>query len=768
MKTFIDVQSLSFVPLPKPVADALTALVESEYKGQEILHVQPYDRMRILGQLVEGAGVRVVCGPSLLPFWSAVSIEVGLYVQPDGYQSRRRTNGMEWALEAQGLHATVAANLAKNPPKLESHQYMPMYQAAQRMLAQRHQFVLAPIVEGRVPVTILKGTEALSFLRNQQQRSDDSPIALDFEYDPETHEPDGLNIAYDAVIGGFNLRTLAYVPFRASDYTAPDGFAKAVLEEVERLHDRKVHSVYHNGKSDLAFVAEVTGRNPIRMPSNIHDTIVMAYVAGYTELGLKELTPELLGREAMGYPGALSKLSVALAAQYGGAGDANNTLDLYHALRKKLVEQEQWDVYTRIEQPLVPLVASMEWAGQPLSVTALYHAKSQLELTMAGLVQHVWAKERLDLRSDKDQLTFVTRKLGYNPGTLSNDVLSTKSEEAWMDTLIGFRKLRHRYRAFIVKHIARWKAQGYPDNFRAYSSFNQAGSADETDERSFKRAPRTGRFSSSAQKRGKVILGDNLQNQPEVMRPCYVAPPGCEVWSRDHSALEMRIAAGVSRDPAMLAVLTEVCPDGECGHLPKHGDPHGQFQYKAWEITGIDVGRTVAKNFNFGMNYNAGAETQQKSLAKARAFITLEVSRLLYNSHHEIYSGYHAYNEAQQALAEKQGYSSTLFGRRRYDPDLASPDNQVRSHARRAAGNMGVQGTAADFLKIEMGEVISILMKYDAQLSIQVHDELVGWVPKVNAPAFYAELDAIMSSHDVNGLPLPVSGGSGPSWADAH
>lgn len=776
MKVFIDTESLSSVSLPTAVADRLTALVANEYRRDDVLYVKAHDRMRVLASLVEGAGVAVVCGSSKVGFWSAVSHEVQLWVQPDNYLVRRRTTGMQWALEALGLSQTKATALIKDPPKTDKHGMWDTWQRAHGLLlhVSAGRVHNEAIVEGRLPVEILKGDEALQFIRGLDTgaRSDDSPVSLDFEYNKDTLEPHGLNIAYDVALGSVTKRVLAYVPFRSKDYSAEPGFAQQVLEEIERLHDRCVHSVYHNGKSDLAFVAYNTGRDPLRVWSNIHDTIVMGYVAGYTELGLKELTPELLGREAMQYPGDLSQLPVALAAQYGAAGDANNTLDLYHALRKTLEGQEQWHVYKDIEAPLVPLVASMEWGGSPMDVRQLYREKKSIEDMLRALADHVWAKERLNLFSDVDQLEFATRKLGYNPGTLSNEKLAPKSEEAWLDTLIGFRKLRHRLRAFIIKQIDRWRRQGYPNDYRAYSSFNQAGSADERDERSFKRAPRTGRFSSSAQRRGGEVLGDNLQNQPQETRAAYVAPEGCVMFSYDHSSLEMRIAAAVSGDPEMLKVLTEVCPspgeDGECPHLPKHGDPHGQFQYRALDITGVDVGRTVAKNWNFGMNYNAGVDTQMKTLAKARSFISREVAEKLHSAHHEIYHVYHASSEARQAEAERRGWSITEFGRRRYDPDLASPDNTIRGHARRAAGNMGIQGTAADLIKKEMGELIPVLLFYNAHLSIQVHDEIVGWVPRVNAEAFDREVRKIMSSHKIRGLEMTVSGGLGRTWAEAH
>ena len=776
MKVFIDTESLSSVPVTPAVLDKLTALVAAEYPKDEILFVQTHDRVRVLAMLVEGAGAAVVTGPSMLPFWSAVSIEVQVWVQPDGYLSRRRTSGMQWALESEGLLPVDASRLIKTPPKSTVHQHMAAWDRANFLVGELRgaQRVLDPLVEGQLAIEILKEDEALEYVRGlaDTPHSDEDPVALDFEYNKDTLEPHGLNIAHDSRFGGTVVRSRVYIPFMAKDYTAPEGFALKVLQAVEELHDKNVYTVYHNGKSDLFFVGRNTGRDPLRVNTSIHDTIVMAYVAGDTELGLKELTPVYLGREAMEYPGNLAELPVALAARYGAGGDANNTLDLYHVLRAKLINQKQWDVYTKVEQPIIPLVASMEWNGHRLSIPELYRVEAELVHTLNGLAQHVWAKHRLDLWKDGDQLLFATRMLGYNPGTVSNDKLAPKSEDAWLDTLIGFRKLRHRLRAFVWKHIDRWKEQGYPDEYYSYSSFNQAGSADERDERSFTRAPRTGRFSSSAQRRGGKDLGDNLQNQPGEIRAAYIAPKGYKVFSYDHTALEMNIAAAVSGDPEMLGVLTEVCPspgeDGECPHLPKHGDPHGKFQYAAKEITGVDVGRTVAKNWNFGMNYDAGVDTQLKTLAKVRAFIPYDVAQKLHKAHHEVYAVYHESNAARQEEAVARGYSITEFGRRRYDADLASPDNETRRHGMRAAGNMGVQGTAADLIKIEMGELVPLLLETGARITAQVHDELVGIVPAVNEEWFDREARRIMGSHNVRGLPIKVAGGISTSWGGAH
>lgn len=787
MTTYIDADSLLWGPAPTSYRDAVLALVQQAHPESEVVT----NPIRLLAQLREGAGVTVVCGPRGIPFWKGVSHEVRVRVEPDGYDVRGRTVGMQWALEAQGVKGTDAARLVKNPPKLTTHGYMKDYLAATALLSTLESVSAETLIESTVPVSIVKEDIALDLLEGFKDRAgrygDEDPLALDWEYNKKTHALVGLNITAPIRRGDEYREENLYIPVRGADYTAPASFGPRLQAAVAALHDAGVYTVYHNGKSDLSVCAP-EGRDPLTFyGSPIHDTIVMAYVLGYGELGLKELTLEVLGRYAQQYPGELEDLPIGLAARYGAAGDTKNTLDLYRALREALIERDQWGVYDKIERPIVPLVASMEWAGQPVRADVLAGLSADVEQTLRGLEQHVWQKCRIDISSDKGQLEFLTRMLGYNPGTVSNDKLATKSEEAWLDTHIGYRKLNHSNRAFLVKHRQRWERAGRPLDFRAYSSFNQAGSADERDERTFKRAARTGRFTSSSLHRDGVEVGfGNLQNQPGLIRAAFVAP-ACPVhgyetdfecwtcfvfWSLDYSGLEMRIGAAMSGDPEMLRVLLEQCPDAEdnedCPHTPKHGDPHGQFQYKVFELVGILIERTIAKNWNFGSNYGAGPDTQMKTLAKARAFIDYVTAQMLDKAHHEAYATYHAFNKTEQVKAVERGYSETYFGRRRYDPDLRSADSETLGHAKRAAGNMPVQGTAADLMKIVMGESVPILLRYNAHLSMQVHDEIAGWVPAPVAAAFIEEMKALMQSKKIKGLPMKVSGGFGHSWAEVH
>lgn len=769
MAVYIDADSLVVAPTPAEQLDALFEAIAAEYK--DVVRVESLQRPHVLGRLRAGAGVTVVCGPTMVPYWKGVSHEVRLVVEPDGTEIKDRTAGMLWALEATGTFGTAARKLAEGG-NIEHE----AYKAAEMFLRTQATYDTEPEVDFDIPIEILKEDAALEvlagFIETKDRYSDDNPLTLDFEWNKRTSALVGMSVTAHGRLQGIPYEKHIYIPVRAKDYRAPAGFDAKLRSAVEAIHDAGVVTLYHNAKSDLNTALSFQGLDPMRFfGSPIHDSIVMAYVAGFNRVGAKELTRELLKRDALDYPGELEDLPVALAARYAAGGDTRNTYDLYQYLRKLLVRQEQWQVYNEIERPIVPLVASMEWGGMPVAVAELYRLQREYQLTLDGLAQHVWAKHRLNLWSDKDQLEFATRMLGYNPGSVSTDKLATKSEDEWLDTLIGFRKLRHRKRAFVDKHIERWRKAGYPEDFRGYSTFNQAGSKDERDERSFKSAAKTGRFTSkSVVIDGEDVGFGNFQNQPGDIRDAFIAPDGCVVFAYDWKALEMRIGAAMSGDPALLKVMTEVCPDpgedGECPHEPAHGDPHGQFQYMALEISGVKPTRTVAKNWNFGGQYNAGTDTQLKTLAKNRVFIPYEIGEQLQDARQKAYATYYEYNSGEQEASVERGYSVTYYGRRRYDADLRSGDAKALGHAKRAAGNMPIQGTAADHVKIMMGKFAAVLIKYKAHLAGQVHDELFGWVPKSVAEEFDREAKAVLGSGVIKGLPLLVSGGTGQSWGE--
>lgn len=744
------------------------------------------ERLQTLVRLREGAGVTVYTGPTGAPFWSLASVETKVRVFPDGTDYTARTSDETfWSYLAAGATDSVARGLARRskPPRATAKD-APAWErgaALRRGLAKAAATAAPALIAAGLHVDIVHERSAQGALLDALDPRE--LTAMDWEWDPdEGNAPLGIALSTPD-------RNI-YLPVRAGDY-APQGADHGAFlrERVAAVLDRKSRTVWHSAASDLG--AQYPG-DPLDLVDGVNarmdDTLVMAYLVGEPDLRLKSLTRTLLSRDPVDYPGkkcllcrgsgtwnnaecedcggtghhSLANAPLAMVARYAAAGDTRNTLDLYHELRPELESKDQWEVYRRIERPIIPMVASMEKYGSPLDMAAVQAHRDDFFAKEEAIRKQVKRKTGFDLSDDDETKAYIASVLGYNPGTLDQRVLA-KHEGAWMDDLLSYRRNRTRRRNFLDNMLRRWEALGSPELHYAYPHFNQAGSAIEGDPRSFTRAPRSGRFSSSK---------PNFQNQPRDIRAAFVPPPGVVYWSLDYSGLELHIAASVSRDRAMLSKLREVCPapvDGECPHRPKHGDLHDAFLYRIIELTGVDVGRPTAKAANFEQLYGGGPEKLVQILQKERVFITLDTAKITVQAHEDTFPEYHAYADRVVARARSNGgYAETLFGRRRYEPDLLWGDPERQSWAGRALVNTTIQGTAADVVKIAMRRAVPVLRKYGAHCSIQVHDELTGWVSPEAAPDFLAEMKKVMAGVRIPGLRLKAEGAYGPSWGEAH
>ena len=763
----------------------LTRQQQEKYEYVEALALEgeqvgtPEGRIALLLASIEGAGYTILTGPEGAAFWMPVSLEVNVRVVPDGTDmDERMPLGMEWALRAGGLAPAPAKMMAARPKApTPKHSLYVDYMKAED-LARHVRFLPKPnakIVE-RFPVEIIFDIEdQMSFLDGLESRH-----AMDGEWEINDEKADG-----DKEIHGLSVSNATenwYLPVRASDYNPAPNHDQRMRDAVTRAIHR-IPTIWHNAKADLKVFH--TGDPIGAYGTQMDDTIVMAYLLGHTDLALKPRTKADLGRDPMDYPkgheGGLSTLPVALGARYAAAGDTRNTWDLAVLYEEGLKNMgQQWNVYERIERPLVPVTASMEWGGSTFDAHEAMKLREAFVHMEQALVSLWWARTHCDISSDKGMRAAIKVMTGYDPGSVSAANLA-KVEDVWMDSMMAYRKIRHRRRGFLDKHIARWRLAGEPENYIIHSNFNQAGSADQHDPRAFKRAPRSGRYSSSGD-------AGNLQNQPGDIRATFTAPPGNRFWSLDYSGLELNVMAALSQDAAMLRVLGTTCPSivtngdvmytlmgdkvpqvTECPHDPKCGDLHDAFRADVFSRTGVPILRTSAKQGNFSGAYGGGADMLVTILAKARAHITYDVARLIADTRRETFPQSYKYSEAVIAEARRNGgWSQTYFGRRRVDRDLFGADRQMQMHAERALVNHTVQGTAADVLKIAMMQVLPTVLKYGAHISMQVHDELCGWVPDENADLLIKELSAIMESIELPGVVLKVTGGAADNWEQVH
>ena len=689
----------------------------------------------------------IFTGPAGKHFFSIFPPTVLVHVVPDGYDYKYRTDNVdEWSYYAAGCNEReVKELLARDGPPSKTHRLRGRYDDSlrwrERLLAVRSSGVVSdrPTTVNSSFHIITERQEQLEYLNNINE-----DIVLDLEWTIDKRELISIQITELAHLSdtrscGAYLPTFAYTRVGSDLYTYNSKSYGLALSSVFKRSTRDGYKiVLHNAKADINQFYE---GDPLDLFGlNIHDTILMAYVAGEHELGLKELTKNLLKRPVMSLPNKLENQPIEVAAHYGMA-DVENTRDLYWLLKNKLEDTGQWDVYDKIERPLVPMIASMEKYGSPLDTIELQRLHDEFALEEEQIVESVQLEDGLDISDDKQQHDYLIKHIGYDTGTLDKRVLSRIPGEP-VSRLLHYRSVRTLRRNFLAKHLS--TASTIDGDYYAYPTFNQAGR--DTDS-GWRNAPATGRLSSA---------NPNFQNQPRGIRGCFIAPRGFSLVSLDYSALELRVAASVSGDETMLSILNS------------GGDLHNFMRDRILEETGIEVTRTTAKNANFNLRYGGQADMLMTITAKERAFLDYETAEAIVQVDRNTYTGYWKWYEGVVDSARRTGYSETLWRRRRHNADLQSRDSTRRAHAERAATNMVVQGTAADIVKLAMAKLCYAHRYYGAHLAITVHDELVFWVPEANASKFLQAAKGIMESIQIPNTKLLVEGKAGRAWADAH
>ena len=276
------------------------------------------------------------------------------------------------------------------------------------------------------------------------------------------------------------------------------------------------------------------------------------------------------------------------------------------------------------------------------------------------------------------------------------------------------------------------------DQGRVHTTFNQAVTA-------------TGRLSSS---------DPNLQNIPvrtelgREVRRAFISKPGHMLLSCDYSQIELRIAAALAKDKNML----EAFEKGE--------DIHTATAAKICNLNPTDVTkdqRRIAKAINFGLIFGQGPQ----GLARTSG-ISFDEAKIFIARYFEVFSGIKDWMEWSKAIAGKQEYVETLFGRRRMLPEIHSPLPQIRSQAERMAINMPIQGTEADLIKMAMIVIADKLpsISQDTRMLLQVHDELVFEVPEEEVKKVAPQLIGIMQNIQKIGCPIVVDAKYGKNWEE--
>ncbi len=601
-------------------------------------------------------------------------------------------------------------------------------------------------------------------------------IAVDTETVLDADAPGIINAMRSRVVG-IAIATAPgeawYLPFlhvRASanvqgDLLDPDAHTIIVATEnlpplhsaacrplVALLEDPAVRKVAQNAKYDML----VLRRAGITLRGLAFDSMLASYVLdpGRRSHGLDALALEIFNHRMIPYEEVTGKgraqvtfdrVPVDAATTYS-AEDADFTLRLFEHFDPLIEQAGARSLLDGIELPLVAVLADMEWAGMSIDLEWFASLKERFTAERQRVEQLIYtsAGETFNINSNPQLRVILFEKLGL---PVKKKTATGPSTDA--SVLQELADEGNELPALLMEYREIFKLEGTyidslptlvdPRDGRIHTTFNQTVAG-------------TGRLSST---------DPNLQNIPirrelgRLIRRGFVAAPGTRLLAADYSQIELRLLAHLSQDPAFVTAFRA------------GGDIHKQT---ASIIFGVPVAevtsemRARAKTINFATIYGQGARAlslQLKiSFAEAKEFIA---------TYFERFAGIRAFLDSQVALAREQGYVQTIFGRKRFIPEVQDRNFNTRAFGERMAQNSPLQGSAADLIKIAMLKIADRLPQdgHGARMLLQVHDELVFEVPIDALEAVRSLVIHEMEHAAELSVPLVVATGDGDNWLDA-
>ncbi len=589
-----------------------------------------------------------------------------------------------------------------------------------------------------------------------QQWVEELRSAGEFSVDTET-----TSINYmQAELVGFSFASApgraAYVPV-AHDYPgAPDQLsldaALAMLKPL--LEDPKLTKIGQNLKYDMSVLA----RYGVSFAGPLFDTMLESYVLNSTATrhNMDALAEFYLGRSTVHFEDIAGKgakqltfnqITLDVAADYA-AEDADITLQLHHHLMPLLQAQPSLEqTFRQIDMPLVAILSAVERQGAMVDGRLLKQHGAELAQRLQALTEEAWeqAGEQFNLDStkqlqaifyDKLNLPVLKKTPGGKPSTAEPVLVDLAQDYELPATILQYRglaKLKSTYTDKLPLDIN-------ADTGRIHTSYHQAVAA-------------TGRLSSS---------DPNLQNIPirnaegRRIRQAFVAPAKKVIMASDYSQIELRIMAHLSGDAGLHKAFAE---DQDI-----HRATAAEVFDRALDAV-TDEERRSAKAINFGLIYGMSAFGLGRQLNISRTLAQEYIDRYFAR-----YPGVLRYMDETRSQAAQQGYVETVFGRRLYLPEINARQVMRRQAAERTAINAPMQGTAADIIKRAMISVHAWLSAepLDAQMIMQVHDELVFEVHEADVDALQQKVEALMCSAAELSVPLTVETGVGANWDEAH
>ncbi len=522
------------------------------------------------------------------------------------------------------------------------------------------------------------------------------------------------------------------------------------------LEDPEMPKTGHNLNYDVMVLAN----HGVKVQGIYFDTMMASHILGRKAIGLKNLAVDVLNREMTPISALIGTgkkqttfdyVSIDDAVPYACA-DADFAVRLRDIFEGSLKEQGFWELFEKVEMPLVDVLVTMQRNGITLDAGVLQEMAQDLMEQIGGLEQRIYNNvgHRFTINSPQ-QLSEVLfgqlglpktkrTKTGYSTDANSLDWL--RAAHPVVEEVLDYRqvtKLKSTY-------VDSLPALADPETHRIHTSYNQSGSA-------------TGRISSN---------DPNLQNIPvrtelgRQVRRAFVAPRynGDQWWllSADYSQIELRVLAHLSKDPS----LVDAFLNGEDIHTTTASM---MFEVPMEEVTADH--RRIAKVLNFGVIYGLSPYgiSQQTGFSP-------EEGRHFIETYFAKYPGIQEYIEETKAAVNRDGYVETMLGRRRYIPEIESSSVNVRQAGERMAINMPVQGTAADIMKLAMIRVHRRLegSGLKSRMLLQVHDELMFEAPEGELEEMKGmaleEMPAALEGFADMIVPLKVDVKSGYTWGN--
>ena len=571
-----------------------------------------------------------------------------------------------------------------------------------------------------------------------------------FSLDTETTDIDPMNAELVGMSFSYAENQAFYVPVP----TNQDEALKIVNEFKEIFENEKTLKIGQNIKYDIL----VLSHYGVEVKGPMFDTMIAHYVLQpelrhnmdyLAEIYLNYRTipiEDLIGNKGKNQ-GNMRNLSPEAVYKYA-CEDADVTLKLKSVLEKELEVCGASKLFYEIEMPLVPVLAYMERNGVRINTATLKESSHHFTERMNQLEEeiHELAGAEFNVSSPKqvgevlfEQLKIIDKAKKTKTGQYmtSEEVLEgLRSKHPIVEKILDYRGLKKLLGTYIdALPLLINKRSG-----KIHTSFNQTVTA-------------TGRLSSS---------NPNLQNIPirnedgKEIRKAFVPEEGCEFFSADYSQIELRIMAHLSGDLNMIEAFRE----GD--------DIHAATAAKVYKI-GIDEvtreQRSKAKTANFGIIYGISVF----GLAE-RMNVPRSEAKELIEGYFQTYPQIKEYMDKSIELARANGYIETVFGRKRFLPDINSHNAVVRGYAERNAINAPIQGSAADIIKVAMVKIYQRFQNENirSKMILQVHDELNFSVyPEEKEKVQQIVIEEMEKAYAMQ-VPLRADCGWGKNWLEAH